>query len=90
MARHVDNATRFKRDLKRIKKRGKDTAKLQLVVHYLREGVPLPSRYRDHPLTGNWIYHRECHIEPDWLLIYLLTDTSVRLIATGTHADLFE
>jgi mRNA interferase YafQ len=81
----------FKRDVKRAKKRGKDPAALQAVLEFLIDGEPLPPRYRDHTLGGNWVRHGECHIEPDWLLIYKLVDEGrgVRFERTGTHSDLF-
>jgi mRNA interferase YafQ len=55
----------------------------------LSEKQPLPIRYRDHALTGNWIGHRDCHIQPDWVLIYQITDDTLILERTGTHSDLF-
>ncbi len=81
----------FKRDVKLAKKRGKDMAALQAVLELLIDGDPLPTKYRDHSLGGNWVKHRECHIEPDWLLIYKLLDagSEVRFERTGTHSDLF-
>lgn len=80
----------FKRDLKRIAKRGHDRPKLDAVVDLIRSGEPLPEARRDHVLKGEWHGWRECHIEPDWLLIYQATDDEVILARTGTHADLFE
>lgn len=81
----------FKRDVKLAKKRGKDTAALALVLELLIDSEPLPSKCRDHGLGGAWVRHRECHIEPDWLLIYKLVDdgAGVRFERTGTHSDLF-
>ncbi len=66
-------------------------AKLQNVVDMLAQGLSLPARYKDHALTGNWHGHRECHIEPDWLLMYYFDDDVLvlSLVATGTHSDLF-
>ena len=84
------NATaRFKRDLKLCGKRGYDLDLLKAAVTTLRIPAPLPDRNRDHALTGDWNGHRECHILPDWLLIYRATDTDLYLDRTGTHADLF-
>ena len=82
---------RFKRDLKLIQKRGKDVVKLKTVMNLLAEQTPLEPRHRDHPLSGNWEGCRECHIEPDWLLIYivLLEENKIRFERTGTHSDLF-
>ena len=87
--RSVHESPRFLRDIKRIKKRGLDLSKLRHVVTLLSERQPLPIRYREHALTGNWIGHRDCHIQPDWVLIYKITDDTLILERTGTHSDLF-
>ena len=79
----------YSKDLKRVIKRGYDPALLVAVLNALREGEQLPAARRDHPLKGDWKGWRECHIEPDWLLIYQATDDEVVLARTGTHADLF-
>ena len=79
----------FKKDLKRITKRNYDRPLLDAVVDALREAQPLPPARRDHALAGEWKGLRECHIEPDWLLIYQSTDDEILLARTGTHADLF-
>ncbi len=84
--------TRFRRDLKRTRRRGKDSEKIKDVIKLLVAEEPLPERLRDHPLVGDWRGYRECHLEPDWLLIYR-TDTeagTLALVRTGTHADLFD
>ena len=81
--------TTFKKDLKRIAKRGYDRALLDAVIDLLRRDAPLPEARRDHFLKGEWKGWRECHIEPDWLLIYKTTDDEVLLARTGTYADLF-
>lgn len=76
--------------MKRIAKRGYDRALLEAVIDLLRQDLPLPAARFDHLAKGNWKDWRECHIEPDWLLIYRATDTDELLLArTGTHADLF-
>jgi mRNA interferase YafQ len=80
----------FERDLRRMRKRGKDIAKLKGVMTMLIEEQLLSERYRDHPLMGNWQGRRECHIEPNWLLIYKLQRSEIIFERTGTHADLFE
>lgn len=74
-----------------MKKRGKDISKLETVLDILLSGEDLPEQYRDHQLKGEMQEFRECHIEPDWLLIYRKEDTELILYATatGTHADLF-
>lgn len=79
----------FKRDLKRVKKRGKDLGKLEKLLSLLVEQSPLPDRYRDHPLKGQWKGSRDVHVEPDWLLIYRVEGPDLMLLRTGTHADLF-
>lgn len=81
--------TQFKRDVKLAKKRGKDMTKLRELLVLLVNGNPLPPRYKDHPLGGNWKHHRDCHIEPDRLLIYKIDGDDLYLIRTGTHSDLF-
>lgn len=74
-----------------MKKRGLDMGQLNQVVDTLRQGLPLAQRYRDHPLTGEYRGFRECHIQPDWLLIYLIEDDvlTLTLVDTGSHADMF-
>lgn len=79
----------FEKDLKKCAKRGKDLEKLITVSDLLQQGKPLPAKYHDHKLVGNFVGHRECHIEPNWLLIYKKTDEAIILVATGTHSDLF-
>jgi mRNA interferase YafQ len=81
---------RFKRDVKRAAKRGKDIQKLRDVIDLLLAESLLPTRYRDHPLKGSWIGWRDLHIEPDWLLIYRIANERLELAACGTHADLFD
>ncbi|MFA6280340.1 MAG: type II toxin-antitoxin system YafQ family toxin [Bdellovibrionales bacterium] len=80
----------FRKDLKLAAKRGKATKKLQSILDLLLTDEDLPSRCRPHRLSGAYAGLWECHIEPDWLLIYDVTEKEVRLYRTGTHADLFE
>jgi mRNA interferase YafQ len=87
--RRVAQRRRFRDDLKRQKRRGKDIGDLIAAVELLADDGTLPSAYRPHKLSGAWSGVWECHIEPDWLLIYVVTDVEVLLIRTGTHADLF-
>jgi mRNA interferase YafQ len=87
---NVFYTTQFKRDYKRIKKQHKDLEKLKTVINQLVTGQNLSSKYRNHHLMGRWIGHRDCHIEPDWILIYRLTSDSVFLERTGSHSDLFK
>ncbi len=86
----VSQTRQFSRDVKRMRKRGKDLEKLQEIVKLLAEGIPLPTNHRDHPLTGPWQPSRDCHIEADWIMIYTLDKESLRLERTGTHSDLFK
>ena len=81
--------SQFRKDYKRAIKRGKDIAKLDDIIRKLATGEPLDIRHRDHALVGNWASFRECHIEPDWLLIYRIeSDVLVLTLArTGTHGD---
>ena len=83
--------TAFKKDYKRIKKRGYDTRLLEKVVGLLAEGRGLPAEYKDHALGGDYIGCRECHIAPDWLLVYEIIEGELLLYLTrtGTHSDLF-
>ena len=81
---------RFKRDVRRAKKRGKDMDKLKAVLSLLIEQKPLPASYNDHPLRGDWSGFRDLHIEPDWLLLYRVEGDELQLARTGTHADLFD
>ena len=86
---NVVATTRYDKDAKRVRKRGNDMARLLAVVDALRNRRPLAERHRDHALTSDWQGWRDCHIEPDWLVIYDVTSTEVLLIRTGTHSDLF-
>jgi mRNA interferase YafQ len=81
--------TQYRRDLKRCEKRGKPMEKMRQVILLLLSGEPLPVRYRDHALSGDWIGHRDCHVDPDWLLIYKVDSESLYLVRTGSHSDLF-
>ena len=88
--RKIDPTNAFKRDLKRMKKRGKSRDELEKIIQLLAEDEPLPSRCRPHKLSGQWIGYWECHIEPDWLLVYDLdAPETLTLVATGSHSDLF-
>lgn len=80
----------FKKDYKRIKKRGYDIRLLEQIIEKLASGQPLAPKHHDHPLTGDWVGFRECHITPDWLLIYYIDDRELILFLTrtGTHTDL--
>lgn len=79
----------FKRDVKLCQKRNKDMRKLRELMTLLIEEKPLPLKYGDHPLRGDWKHHRDSHIEPDWLLIYKLDGNDIYFVRTGSHADIF-
>ncbi len=87
--RRIAQRKQFRDDLKRQKRRGKDIGDIIAAVEMLAEQGALPSAYRPHKLSGEWSGVWECHIEPDWLLIYIVTEEEVLLIRMGTHADLF-
>lgn len=92
--RHIESSGAFRKQLKLMIRRGKDEAEIKTVIVLLVNDEPLPPKYRDHALTGNFTGFRDCHIQPDWLLIYQKQDSEdgrgiLRLEATGTHSDLF-
>ena len=87
----IKTTTQFKKDFKLAKRRNRNMNLLKEIVDKLANGEPLDEKYRDHALTGNWIGHRECHIQPDWLLVYRVEDDVLvlTLSRTGSHSDLF-
>ncbi len=91
MNRDIVWTTRFKKDYKLAMKRNLNIALLDDVIRALSRGEILPEKNRDHELTGEWAGHRECHVQPDWLLIYRVEDDVLvlTLSRTGTHSDLF-
>lgn len=88
---NIVQTTKFKKDLKLAKKRGYNLLLLGEVVDLLAEGKPLLEKHKDHVLIGNYVGCRECHITPDWLLVYEISDNELilYLTRTGTHSDLF-
>ena len=88
----VKFTTAFKKSYKLMKKRGLDISLLDDAVDKLRQGIPLEEKYKDHGLSGNYEGFRECHIKPDWLLIYLIENDilTLTLFDTGSHSDLFK
>jgi len=82
--------TQFKKDFKRVSKQGKDLAKLEIIIETLLNKKILDPKFKDHSLSGKWKNHRDCHIEPDWLLIYQVATDSLILERTGSHSDLFK
>ena len=85
----VKYSTKFKKDLKTCQKRHCNMTLLQQVINVLAAPAVLPPKNKDHCLTGSYVPHRECRIQPDWLLIYKVDATSVHFERTGTHSDLF-
>lgn len=81
---------KFKKDVARIKKQGKDTEKLIEITEKLSKNIPLPKKNCNHKLKGHYVDHWECHINPDWLLIYKKTKSEIRCERTGTHSELFK
>ena len=83
---------KFKKGLKLAKKRGLNIELLEVVVDKLQNGIPLEAKHRDHELQGKFKGFRECHIQPDWLLMYLIEDEvlTLTLVDTGTHSDMFK
>ena len=91
MTKRVVWSKKFKKDYDLAKKRGLDISKLKKVVDILITDEPLPDQYKDHALSGIWTGFRECHIQPDWLLVYIVSSDRLvlTLSRTGTHSDLF-
>jgi mRNA interferase YafQ len=91
MSRDVVWTTQFKKDYKLAMKRSLDISQLDECIRLLAARTELPPKFRDHELTGNWIGHRECHVQPDWLLVYRIEDDDLILVLsrTGSHSDLF-
>ena len=86
----IFQTSQFKKDFKRINKRGRDLSKFKEVVSIIAEGESLEVRHRDHALSGNWSGSRDCHIEPDWILIYRVDGENLFLERTGSDSDLFK
>jgi len=82
--------SQFEKGIKRVEKRGWDMRKMTAVIILLEDDDLQGKQYKDHPLKGNYVGLRECHLAPDWLLIYKADKKQVLLFATGSHADLFE
>ncbi len=92
MKYEIERTSQFKKDYKLAKKRGLDLSELKKVISLLADGEALPLEYRDHILSGSFSGYRECHVKPDWLLIYKITENLLilTLYRTGTHSDLFD
>ena len=80
----------FQRQLKRLLKKHYNITELQIVLDLLTREEPLPAKYHDHALSGDYKMCRDCHIRPDWLLIYRVTETEIILLSTGSHDELFK
>ena len=91
MSRDIVWTSQFKKDYKLAMKRNLDMTFIDDCIRKLANREELPPKFRDHDLTGNWSGHRECHIKPDWLLIYRIEDNDLILVLTrtGSHSDLF-
>ena len=87
--KQVSQTKQFSRDIKKAIKRGKNLSKLRKTVTLLASGKMLDARLKDHALIGQWKPARDCHIESDWILIYTVDESTLRLERTGTHSDLF-
>ena len=87
----IKTTTQFKKDFKLAKRRNRNMNLLKEIIDKLANGEPLEEKFRDHALTGNWNGHRECHIQPDWLLVYRVENDVLvlTLSRTGSHSDLF-
>ena len=85
----LSQTSQFKKDIKKQLRNGKNQQKLLEVIELLLSENPLPEKNKDHPLKGNWKGRRDCHIEPDWVLIYKISKDELLLERTGTHSDLF-
>jgi mRNA interferase YafQ len=83
-------SSQFERDLKRLQKRGKNMGKLKALIDLLLSEQPLPPKYKDHPLKHNWAGYRDAHVEPDWVVLYKPTGTTVYFERTGKHEELFD
>jgi mRNA interferase YafQ len=89
MALDLFTTTAFEKDVRRVRKQGKDLDKLEAVVNLLLELEPLPAHCRPHRLRGDWVGNWDCHVSPDWLLLYKVTEKELVLVRTGSHSELF-
>lgn len=90
MMRSIRYTGQFKKDAKRLAKRGYNLEKLRIVIEKLVNERKTEARYKDHPLQGKFAGARDCHVQPDWVLIYAIVENELRLIRTGTHSDIFQ
>ena len=85
----IKRTSKFKSDYKRAKKQNRDISKLEEIIISLSNKESLDNKYKDHPLSGKLKKYRDCHIEPDWIMMYEITDYELNLIRLGSHAELF-
>tara|TARA_B100000315_G_scaffold218208_1_gene219358 strand:- start:290 stop:562 length:273 start_codon:yes stop_codon:yes gene_type:complete len=90
MKKTIIATSRYNRDIKRLKKQNKDFKPFRNVIRKLESGIHIPTKYKPHRLKGKWSGYLECHVKPDWLLIWKETKTIIYLARTGSHSDLFE
>lgn len=90
MKKTIRVTKRFKKDVKRIKRQKKDIQLMKDIISMLERGDQVPTQYLPHRLKGNWIHHYECHLEPDWLLIWRDENDVTSLVRTGSHSELFQ
>ena len=88
--RSIFYTTQFRKDFRRLGKQGREVEKLKTVITKLAKGETLEEKYKDHRLHGKYSGARDCHVGPDWILIYAIVEDELRLIRTGSHAELFE
>jgi mRNA interferase YafQ len=88
--RTIIYTNQFKKDFKHVQRQNKDLTKLKTVIAKLAAGEPLDEKFKDHAMQGDYAGTHDCHINPDWLLIYTIVDDELRLIRTGSHSELFE
>lgn len=86
----IKYTTQFRKDYKRMQRQNKDLQKLRVVIDTLATNQALGIQYRDHPLSGHWKGYRDCHVEPDWILIYQVSEDILTLARTGSHSELFK
>lgn len=89
MLKAVNYTSRFKKDVEKAKKQNRNLEILQHVIELLYNNAPLPAKFKDHKLAGNYKGRRECHLEPDFLLIYFVSNEELYLERLGTHSELF-
>jgi mRNA interferase YafQ len=89
MARALLTTTAFEKDLRRAEKQGRDLDKLEAIVNLLQAQEELPARCRPHRLSGDWSGHWDCHVGPDWVLLYIATEKELILVRTGSHSEIF-